>query len=287
MFHNDAPSVKRNSFEERLHTHKYFVWNRFNAIGKNATPRTHRAPGVVSGLFSMRAAAASTFEHPLTLDGGPVLALEAPSSIGASAGGRTDRPMVRPYPAELEERVEFHGRELVLRPMRPKDSEEHQRFLGHITADDMRTRFFTTMRELPQRVLAHLTQLDYERDMAFIAVAAVEGGSDEMLGIVHAYNDRDNVEAEIAVLIRSDLKGQRLGALLLSKLIRYCRGRGTQRLVGQALSQNVRMLQLAKTLGFRLTPQGCGLVEMRFALQRNFALTRGRWEIRARDVAST
>jgi acetyltransferase len=200
----------------------------------------------------MKAATVWTPEHPLMVDGRPALA------VGE-----------RPYPAELEERVEFHGRSVVLRPIRPEDSRQHQRFLGHITADDMRTRFFTAIRELPRRVLERLTQLDYKRDMAFVAVAAVEGGSDEMLGIVHAFTDRDNVEAEIAVLIRSDLKGQGLGALLLEKLIRYCRGRGTQRLVGQALSQNVRMLQLARTLGFRLKPQGYDLVEMRFALQRN------------------
>jgi RimJ/RimL family protein N-acetyltransferase len=121
------------------------------------------------------------------------------------------------------------------------------------------------MRELPQRLLARLTQLDYERDMAFVAVA-VEGDSDEMLGMVHAYTDHENVEAEIAVLIRSDLKGLGLGALLLEKLIRYCRGRGTQRLVAQALPQNVRMLQLAKAFGFHLKPQSRDVVDMTFAL---------------------
>lgn len=211
--------------------------------------------------------------NPLLADEHGVLALDARIRIEARKAGATDRVAIRPYPAELEERVAFHGRPIVLRPIRPEDFAQHQRFLAHVTADDMRTRFFTAIRELPQRDLAHLTQLDYEREMAFIAVGAVgaveavEGGGEETLGVVRAYTDPDNVDAEFAVLVRSDIKGQGLGALLLEKLIRYCRGRGTQRLIGQALSQNVRMLQLAETHGFRLEPGDCDLVELRFALQ--------------------
>jgi acetyltransferase len=113
----------------------------------------------------------------------------------------------------------------------------------------MRTRFFAAIRELPPRDLAHLTQLDYEREMAFIAVTPPDGGSGETLGVVRAYTDPENVEAEFAVLVRSDLKERGLGALLLEKLIRYCRGRGTQRLVGQALSENVRMLAACEEAG--------------------------------------
>ena len=207
--------------------------------------------------------------NPLLADEHGVLALDARIRIEASQAGATQRLAIRPYPAELEQRVEFHGRPIVLRPIRPEDFAQHQRFLARVTAEDMRTRFFTGIRELPQRDLAHLTQLDYEREMAFIAVAAAEGGTEETLGVARAHTDPDNVEAEFALLVRSDLKGQGLGTLLLEKLIHYCRGRGTQRLIGQALSQNVRMLHLAETHGFRLEPDDCDLVEMRLALQED------------------
>lgn len=133
----------------------------------------------------------------------------------------------------------------------------------------LRTRFFTAVRELPPRDLVHLTQIDYEREMAFIAVAVGEGGTEETLGVVRASTDPDNIEAEFAVLVRSDQKRQGLGRLLLEKLIGYSRGRGTQRLAGQALSQNTPMLQLARTLGFRLEPEGYDLVAISLALQQD------------------
>jgi len=179
------------------------------------------------------------------------------------------RLAIRAYPVELEQHVVLQGRRILLRPIRPEDFAQHQSFLARVTAEDLRTRFFTAIRELPPRDLAHLTQIDYDREMALIAVAGGEGGGDETLGVARACTDPDNVEAEFAVLVRSDLKGQGLGALLLEKLIHYCRGRGTQRMRGEALSENARMLTLAKELGFRLQPKGYGLVEMTLALQRD------------------
>ena len=211
--------------------------------------------------------------NPLLADERGVLALDARTRVAASGADASARLAIRPYPAEQEQRVEFQGRTIVLRPIRPEDFVQHQRFLARVTAEDMRTRFFTAIRELPPRDLAHLTQPDYEREMAFIAVRAGEGGTEETLGVVRASTDADNIEAEFAVLVRSDLKGQGLGRVLLEKLIGYSRGRGTQRLVGQALSQNIPMLHLARTLGFRLQPDGYDLVAMSLALQQDPSAT--------------
>jgi acetyltransferase len=211
--------------------------------------------------------------NPLLADERGVLALDARVRVEASRAGASARIAIRPYPAELEQRVEFHGRTVVLRPIRPEDFAQHQRFLARITADDMRTRFFAAVRELPSRDLAHLTQLDYEREMAFIAVAVGEEGAEETLGVVRASTDPDNIEAEFALLVRSDLKHQGLGRLLLEKLIGYSRGRGTRRLADEALSKNTPMLQLARRLGFRLQPQGYDLVAMSLALQQDPSLS--------------
>jgi acetyltransferase len=207
--------------------------------------------------------------NPLLADAHGVLALDARIRVEASRPDAPHRLAIRAYPVELEQRVELHGRRILLRPIRPEDFSQHQSFLARVTAEDLRTRFFTAIRELPPRDLAHLTQIDYDREMAFIAVAAREGGGEETLGVARACTDPDNVEAEFAVLVRSDLKGQGLGALLLERLIHYCRGRGTERLRGEALSENARMLTLAKELGFRLEPKGYGLVEMTRALQKD------------------
>jgi acetyltransferase len=159
---------------------------------------------------------------------------------------------IRPYPGELEERCEHRGRSLVLRPIRPEDTLLHRQFLARITPQDLYTRFFTSVRELPEADLAHLTQIDYDREMAFIALAGTDGAAQEILGVARACADPDGVSAEFAVLVRSDLKGQGFGTLLMHKLIDYCRARGLRQLWGSVLCDNTAMLQLARALGFRV-----------------------------------
>jgi acetyltransferase len=116
----------------------------------------------------------------------------------------------------------------------------------------MYTRFFTGVRELPDSDLAHFTQIDYDRDMAFVAVGCDAAGAGEIHGVARACADPDNHAAEFAVLVRSDLKGQGLGTLLMRKLIRYCRERGTRELWGDVMNDNTAMLQLSRSLGFRV-----------------------------------
>jgi acetyltransferase len=188
--------------------------------------------------------------NPLLADERGVLALDARIRVAPATGNAPDRLAIRPYPAELEETVEFAGQPLRLRPLRPEDLPQHQEFLSHISAEDMYTRFFGSVLKLPDTQLAALTQIDYERAMAFIAETQLADGSRRTLGVARAYADGDNNAAEFAILVRSDLKGHGLGSILLGKLIRYCKARGIRRLVGEVLCQNVRMLELAAALGF-------------------------------------
>lgn len=166
------------------------------------------------------------------------------------SGHNLKRP--KPYPSELEERVEHRGRSLVLRPIRPEDTSRHRQFLSRISYQDLYTRFFTGVHELPEADLAHFTHIDYEREMAFVAVAAAGPEVGEILGVARACVDPGNDAAEFAVLVRSDLKGQGLGTLLMRKLIGYCRGRGTREMCGSVLAENTAMRQLARSLGFRV-----------------------------------
>jgi acetyltransferase len=103
--------------------------------------------------------------------------------------------------------------------------------------------------------------------MAFIAVGTLPDGSQETLGVARAHTDPENHTAEFAVLVRSDLKGKGLGSTLLGKLIRYCRARGTKRIVGEVLSDNTRMLHLAEEQGFRIESpmEGCIHVALELA----------------------
>jgi acetyltransferase len=98
--------------------------------------------------------------------------------------------------------------------------------------------------------MARLTQIDYEREMAFVATDRNERGQSETLGVVRAIADPDNQLAEFAIIVRSDLKGQGLGRALLEKMIRYCREQGLKELAGEVLADNIAMLNLAKSFGF-------------------------------------
>ncbi len=142
------------------------------------------------------------------------------------------------------------GREVLFRPIRPEDEPEHYAFLSQLTPEDIRFRFFGQVGQLPHSQMARLTQIDFDREMAFIASATLPEGGRETLGVVRTVTDPDNESCEFAIVIRSDLKGQRLGRSLLEKMIRYCRERGTKQMVGEILQENLPMLRLAKRVGF-------------------------------------
>ena len=107
------------------------------------------------------------------------------------------------------------------------------------------------MHELQPSQLARMTQIDYDREMAFIAVRKRDDGQDETLGVVRAVADPDNQDAEFAIIIRSDVKGLGLGQMLMNKLIDYFRRRGTRRMVGEALPDNQALLDLVRGFGFK------------------------------------
>jgi len=204
--------------------------------------------------------------NPLLADENGVIALDARIKLTPHACGTgTDRFAIRPYPDELEEYVSWQGKPLLLRPIRPEDGEQHVAFFHALDAEDVRLRMFAPVREIQPSQLARLTQIDYDREMAFIATRLQPDGSRETLGVARAIADPDNIAAEFAVIVRSDLKGQGLGCLLMDKLIRYCRARGTRELVGEALPHNDRMHHLAHRCGFDIVP-GDGTVKMRLAL---------------------
>ena len=175
--------------------------------------------------------------NPVLAIGGAVVALGARLQLAAPRSRRT--LAIRPYPQELEQTVAWNGGDIVLRPIRPEDAAQHQAFFHALDADDVRLRFFTAMRELPPAQLARLTQIDYDRAMAFIATRPLAGGGAETLGVVRAVLDPANQSAEFAIIIRSDLKGKGLGYILFGKLVDYFRARGTAEIVGDALAENL------------------------------------------------
>jgi acetyltransferase len=194
--------------------------------------------------------------NPLLADSAGAIVLDARMRVALAnqSASSLDRLAIRPYPRELEETIEFEGRALLLRPIMPEDGAAHLAFFAALTPDDVRYRMFVRIRELGPSQLARFTQIDFDREMAFIATRIGADGQPETLGVGRVVADPDNVTAEFAVTVRSDLKGRGLGRKLMEKLIAYCRSRGTREIVGEALPQNTRVIRLVKGLGFEVTP---------------------------------
>ncbi|TCS33077.1 acetyltransferase [Paucimonas lemoignei] len=196
--------------------------------------------------------------NPLVADAGGVIALDARIRVQPAYPESVDRLAIRPYPSELEEWITWHAEQILLRPIRPEDGPAHLEFFHALTQEDVRNRFFVAMRELEASRLARLTQIDYDREMAFVAIRMRADRGAEMLGVSRCVADPDNISAEFAVTVRSDLKGQGLGTILMTKLIGYCHARELQQLVGETLCTNVNLLRLANRFGFSVKTSNDG-----------------------------
>lgn len=190
--------------------------------------------------------------NPLLADETGVLALDmriaASADIGKVRGRGHPRFAVRPYPSAWERRVTLpDGQKVFLRPVRPEDEPLFVDFFSRVTPEDLRLRFFAPLKEMSHVFIARLTQLDYARAMAFIAVDEASG---DMLGGVRVHADANLETAEYAVLVRSDLKGHGLGWVLMSMVLDYARSEGIRVVEGQVLRENTAMLQMCEELGF-------------------------------------
>ncbi|HJV60747.1 MAG TPA: GNAT family N-acetyltransferase [Albitalea sp.] len=188
--------------------------------------------------------------NPLWADHEGVMVLDARIRVNAKPVAGTERFAILPYPAQLSETLPWDDHTLTVRPIRPEDEAQHRAFVDRLDPEDQRMRFFSSRRELPRTELARLVQIDYEREMAFIAIERSDEGTDETLGVVRAMIDPDNVEAEFAIIVRSDLKARGLGYMLLQKMLRYLAQRGTQRVIGDVLRENQPMRDLVRDCGF-------------------------------------
>jgi acetyltransferase len=184
--------------------------------------------------------------NPLLADADGVIALDARIVVRKPAGQeRGARFAIRPYPVELETGITHRGERLFIRPIRPDDEPLLQAFTKRMTPEDVRLRFFGPMRELSHEMAARLTQIDYDREMAFLLL-----DGKELLGVGRLAADPDFEQAEFALVVASDRQGHGYGRLLLEHVLHYAKARGVTRVVGHVLRENDKMLDLAKRLGF-------------------------------------
>jgi len=206
--------------------------------------------------------------NPLLADSNGILALDARIKVVQPELLGSKRLAIRPYPEDQEASfILKNGRTVLIRPIRPEDEPMQHEFISRLTPEDIRFRFFGMVKQLPHSQMARLTQIDYDRDMAFIAIGQDTEGLEEELGVVRVVATRDNTVAEFSIVVRSDLKNTGLAKELMRKMIAYCRGRQTTKLVGQVLRENMRMIHFTETLGFKVTghPES-GVIEVTLEL---------------------
>ncbi|PRD14846.1 bifunctional acetate--CoA ligase family protein/GNAT family N-acetyltransferase [Pantoea coffeiphila] len=188
--------------------------------------------------------------HPLLATGNEFTLLDVTLQLAEFHGDAEDRLTIRPYPHALEETIVLkNGQECLFRPILPEDEPLLQQFIAQVTKEDLYYRYFSEINEFTHDDLANMTQIDYDREMAIVAIRQ-HNGLDEIIGVTRAISDADNIDAEFSVLVRSDLKGLGLGRRLLEKMIVYTRDHGLQQLNGITMPRNQGMLALARKLGF-------------------------------------
>ena len=187
--------------------------------------------------------------NPLLASAAGVIALDARIRVKQATGSGEARLAIRPYPQDLETVLTTQeGEKVRVRPIRPEDEPAIVATFNKLSLEAVRFRFFGLLKELPHALAARLTQIDYDREMAFVALAPDNDA--EILAVARFAADPDGERAEYAITVRTDVAGKGLGYALFSHLIAYARARGLKELWGEVLSENERMLELARALGF-------------------------------------
>jgi RimJ/RimL family protein N-acetyltransferase len=141
------------------------------------------------------------------------------------------------------------GTPVLIRRLVAEDAALYSDFLSDVTAADLRLRFFASMREVSHALLDKLIHYDPAHAMAFIAV---DEQSQKMLGVVRLHDDTSGESAEFAILVRSRLKGQEVGWLLMKHMIEFSKHKNLKTVRGQVLSENTIMLAMCAELGFHV-----------------------------------
>lgn len=204
--------------------------------------------------------------NPLLADAQGVVALDARVRVRANGDRPGQHLAILPYPGEFEETVAFDGQDLLLRPIRPDDEARLQSFYANATPADMRLRFFFARRAVPHSELARYSQIDYDREMTFVALLPGDG-DDTLLGEARAVCDPDNLRAEFAIQVRTGWQRRGLGSLLLAKLMGWLRERGVHEVNGECLPENPGMAALARRAGFHFDRAQDGLIALRLELR--------------------
>jgi acetyltransferase len=186
--------------------------------------------------------------NPLLCDAAGVIALDARIVVRPDPQS-PNRLAIRPYPSSLARDLTLaDGAVVKLRPVRPEDAERLAEMGRRTSANDLRLRFHGVIHQIDAATAARLTQIDYDREMAIIAIAPDASA----VGVVRIVFDPDFQSGEYAVIVRSDFQNLGLGRGLIDDIAAHARSRGAQCMWGDVLAENRRMIDLAHECGAEL-----------------------------------
>jgi acetyltransferase len=178
---------------------------------------------------------------------------------GGSGGEEYPHLAILPYPTRwVREWALKGGGRCVVRPIHPDDAQLLQTFVRGLSPESRWNRFASHMSELPERMLSRFTLIDYDREMALVAVAPATPGStpadapqgEQLLGVARIVTNPDGHSCEFSLAVGDAFQGQGLGSRLMLNIIEVARAKGLAQIMGLVLTGNAPMLRLMKHLGF-------------------------------------
>jgi acetyltransferase len=192
--------------------------------------------------------------NPLAVSNGKASALDARIVIDRNydATGRSAYPhlIITPYPTKYTTPWQLSdGTEVLLRPIRPEDEPAEHEMLSSLSQKTSRTRFFSAFKDISHEWLILFCNIDYDRHMAIVAEME-ENGRKRMIGVARLIMDQDLTSGEVAVLVQDRFQGKHLGTKFVAMLIGIARERGLEEVRADVLTENERMLNVFRRLGF-------------------------------------
>ncbi len=190
--------------------------------------------------------------NPLIADQNGVIAVDARFHVnyGPATGAKYDHMAIHPYPVDYVKKLQLpDGADVVIRPIRPEDGQIEQEFVRNLSEQSRYMRFMQALQELTPEMLVRFTQIDYDREMCFLAITEIEDKEVE-IGVVRYSITPDGDSCEFALVIADDWQGKGLGFLLMKVLMQVAREKGLITIEGEVLANNTGMLRLMGRLGF-------------------------------------
>ncbi len=188
--------------------------------------------------------------NPLLCDARGVIAVDGRVRVKAADGAAEGRLAIRPYPKRFETSATARdGKAYAVRPIRPEDELRLRAFADKVDNDDLWHPFFAPLKARQHETAARLSQIDYDREMTLVA-----WDGNAVVGLARSVSDPDFDTAECAVLIRADRREQGLALALIDALAKAVAGLGIRRAALVFPESRARMVNLARELGFAMTP---------------------------------